>query len=100
MVTTFHERRDLLLDLFQTTLPALPYCHPDGAFYLFFRADAFYHDELPGSIAFCRLLLEQAGVALVPGAAFGDDRYVRLSFAASEEMLHEAVRRMAAVLAR
>jgi aspartate aminotransferase len=99
MVDTFRYRRDLLLDLFQTTLPALPFSHPDGAFYLFFRADAFYHAGCPDSIAFCRFLLERAGVALVPGAAFGDDRYVRLSFAAPEEALRQAVHRIATALA-
>jgi aspartate aminotransferase len=44
-------------------------------------------------------LLVEAGVALVPGVAFGDDRFVRLSYACSEERLHEAVRRLAAVMA-
>jgi aspartate aminotransferase len=98
MSAIFQRRRDLLLELFRTHLPELPFVHPDGAFYLFFRADPCYGPRAPDSIAFCRLLLEQGGVALVPGAAFGDDRYVRLSFAASESMLSQGVERIAAVV--
>lgn len=95
MARTFRERRDVLVDLFDEALPQLPYVRPEGAFYLFFRADGLYTEEMPGSVAFCRRLLETAGVALVPGAAFGDDRFVRLSFAASEERLREGGRRIA-----
>jgi aspartate aminotransferase len=98
MAATFRERRDLLLDLFRAHLPMVPYSHPDGAFYLFFRADPLYRGEVRDSISFCKHLLEGAGVALVPGAAFGDDRYVRLSFAASTEQLRQAIDRIATLL--
>ncbi|MBI4409058.1 MAG: pyridoxal phosphate-dependent aminotransferase [Gemmatimonadetes bacterium] len=98
MAETFHRRRDLLLSLFAEHLPQVSYVRPEGAFYLFFRTDRFYDDAAPDSVAFCARLLEQAEVALVPGAAFGDDRYVRLSFAASEDALAEGVRRIAAAL--
>jgi len=98
MVEVFRRRRDLIVGLFRERLPSLPFAEPDGAFYLFFRADAHYGPEAPDSVAFCRAILERAGVALVPGSAFGDDRYVRLSFAASEEALREAVNRIAASL--
>lgn len=94
MARTFRERRDLLVALFDEHLPHLPYVRPEGAFYLFFRADRFYDDEAAGSVGFCRRLLESAGVALVPGAPFGDDRFVRLSFAASEEALRDGVGRI------
>jgi len=100
MVRTFQKRRDLLLDRFRTHLPSISYVQPEGAFYLFFRVDQFYDAETSDSIAFCKLVLEKAGVALVPGAAFGDDRFVRLSFATSEENLEKAVLRLADLLAR
>jgi aspartate aminotransferase len=100
MVRIFHRRRDHVLALFREHLPEVPYIRPEGAFYLFFRTDAYYDDQYPDSTAFCRWLLEEAGVALVPGAAFGDDRFVRLSFAASEEALTGGVRRIAEALAR
>jgi len=100
MVEVFRQRRDLLLDLFRERLPDVPYVRPDGAFYLFFRADGFYTGDVTDSVSFCNDLLDRAGVALVPGAAFGDDRFVRLSFAASEEALDRAVSRMADALVR
>ncbi|HEX7120280.1 MAG TPA: pyridoxal phosphate-dependent aminotransferase [Longimicrobiales bacterium] len=99
MVEVFRSRRDLLLDLFRERLPDVPYIRPDGAFYLFFRADGHYTGNVADSVAFCREMLDRAGVALVPGAAFGDDRYVRLSFAASEASLERGVARMAEALA-
>jgi aspartate aminotransferase len=46
----------------------------------------------PDSVALCKWLIEEAEVALVPGAAFGDDRYVRLSFAASAAGAGDGVR--------
>jgi aspartate aminotransferase len=69
---------------------------PKGAFYAFVDLSA-YAARLPGgggSAALARHLLEEARVAVVPGAAFGDDRYVRLSFAASNEVLEEALQRI------
>lgn len=100
MVEVFRQRRDLLIDLFRERLPDVPHVRPEGAFYLFFRVDGFYDGAVKDSVSFCNDLLDRAGVALVPGAAFGDDRYVRLSFAASEDALDRAVARIAEVLAR
>jgi aspartate aminotransferase len=99
MVGVFRHRRERLVSLFRKHLPKVEFKPPAGAFYLFFRVDGFYHDEISDSITFCRWLLETTGVALVPGAAFGDDRFVRLSFAAPEDELVEAVRRMGEALA-
>jgi len=64
---------------------------PLGAFYFFFRVDSF------GGISgteFCTRLVTTTGVALVPGAAFGDDRYVRLSYAGSLENIQKALDRI------
>ena len=60
---------------------------PAGAFYLFPRVDWYYTPEVPDSTALCAHLLEEAGVALVPGAAFGDDRCIRISYALDDETL-------------
>src|SRR5690606_39254019 len=99
MSTTFRRRRDHVVSLFRELLPGTEFVEPDGAFYLFFRADRFFAGGVDSAVELCRRLIEDAGVALVPGAAFGDDRYVRLSFAASEDTLAEGVRRIARVLA-
>jgi aspartate aminotransferase len=99
MVGVFKHRRERLVALFRRHLPQAEFASPDGAFYLFFRIDAFFRDGMRDSVSFCRWLLEKTGVALVPGIAFGDDRFARLSFAAPEDEIVEAVRRMAEVLA-
>jgi aspartate aminotransferase len=49
------------------------------------------------STAWCSRLLDRQGVALVPGAAFGDDRWVRMSYATSDQILEEAFRRIVAM---
>jgi aspartate aminotransferase len=98
MVRVFQRRRQRAADALRSTLPLAEFTTPDGAFYIFFRVDAYYSEERPDSTTFCRDLLNGAGVALVPGIAFGDDRYVRLSFAAPEAEIMEAVRRMGALL--
>ncbi|NIU76329.1 MAG: aspartate transaminase, partial [Gammaproteobacteria bacterium] len=51
--------------------------------YLFFRVDSLFDEECSDSSAWCTRMLEETGVAMVPGVAFGDDRFVRLSFATS-----------------
>jgi aspartate aminotransferase len=94
----FRERRDVVVDLLDKRLPGTERVTPEGAFYLFLRADRWYDDESPDSVALCRRLIEEAEVALVPGAAFGDDRYVRLSFAASRRELEQAFDRLGRAL--
>ena len=95
MVTAFLRRRNLMVEGFSRRLPGLTLVEPEGAFYLFFRVDGEYSKEVPDSQAWCSRVLETTGVALVPGAAFGDDRYVRLSYATSDDLLTEALRRLA-----
>ncbi len=94
MTETFHHRRDLIVSLFREELPELGFVYPDGAFYLFFQVPK----GEGGSMGWCNKLLEEKGVALVPGEAFGMDDYVRLSFAASDDALREGVRRIAALV--
>ncbi|HUF13461.1 MAG TPA: pyridoxal phosphate-dependent aminotransferase [Longimicrobiales bacterium] len=98
MQRSFRARRDLVVRLFAELLPDLDFVEPRGAFYLFFRVDSHYDDAIPGSVALCARLLDEAGVALVPGEAFGDDRYVRMSYATSEAMIEEGIGRIARVL--
>lgn len=94
MVRIFQQRRDKVIAQLEAEVPGAQFCHPDGAFYIFVRVDGFYNDAVTGSAAFCTWLLEETGVALVPGAAFGDDRFVRMSLAAPNAALAEAVRRI------
>ncbi len=94
MVTAFRRRRDLVTDLFAELLPDLPYVKPNGAFYLFFRVDSLFREGMSDSAAVCQWLLEEAEIAMVPGVAFGDDRYVRMSYATSDELLEKAIHRL------
>lgn len=93
MVRVFRRRRDRTVAALKEALPDAEFPVPDGAFFIFLRTDSYY-DGPADSVEFCRDLLERTGVALVPGAAFGDDRYVRLSFASPEAEIFEAIRRM------
>ena len=73
---------------------------PEGAFYAFADVSALYGSrEVIGSADFCERLLVEAGVAAVPGDAFGADDCVRFSFATSLEAIEEANRRIAAWVA-
>lgn len=94
MVEAFGRRRDRVLELVESLLPDARMIRPGGAFYVFLRVDSYFDARASGSVEFCRRVLEEAEVALVPGAAFGDDRYVRLSFAASEEQIVEGFERI------
>ena len=73
---------------------------PAGAFYLFPQVDRYYTPEVQDSTALCALLLEEAGVALVPGAAFGDDRCIRISYALDDATLAGCLDRVGQVLHR
>jgi aspartate aminotransferase len=91
MVTEFRRRRDLLVEAFRRELLGVEFVEPHGAFYFFFRVDSF------GGISgtqFCTRLITETGVALVPGAAFGDDRWVRLSYAAATPDIAQALERI------
>jgi aspartate aminotransferase len=95
MVKAFRRRRDLVVALLRDLLPELPFVEPTGAFYFFIRVDSLFRDGISGSADLCTWFIEETGVAMVPGVAFGDDRHVRISFATSDELLQEAIERVA-----
>jgi len=77
---------------------------PTGAFYCFPDVSAHYGRSIGGidvtdSMSFARAALEAANVALVPGAPFGEDRCVRLSFATSMEQIDKGMDRLEKLLA-
>lgn len=102
MVDAFHKRRDLMLDLL-SKIPGFITDVPEGAFYVFPDVSAFFGKTIKGhkienATDFSLLLLEEALVATVTGDAFGAPNCIRLSYAASEEQIIEAVSRMKEVL--
>ena len=74
-------------------IPGICCAPPAGAFYAFADISAFGMS----SETFCRQLLEQERVVCIPGSAFGQcgEGYIRIGYAAGEDRLREAVRRMA-----
>ncbi|SFL09279.1 aspartate aminotransferase [Halogranum rubrum] len=86
MRAAFEERRDMLVDLLAEH--DVDVAVPDGAFYMMLPVDDDDQSWAEGA-------LEDAHVATVPGSAFGAPGYVRISYAASEERLREAVDRLA-----
>jgi aspartate aminotransferase len=98
MIDEFRARRDLVVAALNA-IPGVTCSPPAGAFYVFPRVAERYRDG-EGSIEFAERLLEEARVAVVPGAAFADDAHVRLSFACSRENLREGLSRISALLER
>jgi aspartate aminotransferase len=101
MIAAYQERRDFLVPRLNQ-LPGFECRPPDGAFYAFPRVSGCYDGRGAGSsrsVAFADFLLEKAGVVVVPGAPFGSDDHIRLSFACSRATLAEGLERIAAVLA-
>jgi aspartate aminotransferase len=94
----FRERRDVAVELLNQ---AGLRCHrPEGAFYVYPSCAGVLGRRTPAGAAlassedFARYLLEQEGVAVVPGAGFGMDPYIRISYATSNALLREACERI------
>ncbi len=100
MVAAFRRRRDYLVERFRADAPGIEFVEPHGAFYFFFRVDGIREKDPVTGTAFCEQLMKQEGVALVPGAAFGDDRWVRLSYAVSDAELEAALDRVLRLIQR
>jgi aspartate aminotransferase len=104
MVDEYHHRRDVVYKLLKE-IPGVKANYPQGAFY-FFPDISYYFGKSNGQLTirngddFCLYMLETGHVSLVPGGAFGDDHCVRLSYAASEKDLAEALRRMKETLSK
>ncbi|HVS02908.1 MAG TPA: pyridoxal phosphate-dependent aminotransferase [Thermoanaerobaculia bacterium] len=99
MLAEYQARRDQLIPRLEA-LPGFRCTPPAGAFYAFPDASGCFRGGTDGSVALAEYLLEEAQVAVVPGAAFGDDRHLRISFACSRQDLDEGVSRMEEALAR
>lgn len=103
MVDEYRNRREIVYNLLKQ-IPGIKANYPEGAFY-FFPDVSSYYGKSDGSFTikngddFCLYMLEKAHVSLVPGGAFGDDNCVRLSYAASEKDLKEALKRIKETLA-
>ncbi|WP_224483613.1 pyridoxal phosphate-dependent aminotransferase [Robertkochia aurantiaca] len=102
MIDKFHERRDMVLNLLGE-IDGLQLNVPGGAFYVFPNVSNFFGKTIRGKVInnatdLSLLLLEEAQVATVTGEAFGAPDCLRISYAASEEELKEAIKRIKEVL--
>ena len=98
MIGAFKSRRKLVLDAL-SEIPGLVSNKPGGAFYVFPNVSSFFGKSYNGrkisnSEELCMYLLEEGLVALVGGEAFGDPNCMRISYAASEKTLTEAMKRI------
>lgn len=104
MCEAFRRRRDLVVRLARE-IPGLKVNEPQGAFYLFPEVSAYLGKSFGDKVIatdddLCMYLLEEAHVATVSGTAFCLPGYIRLSYAASDEALTEAMRRIAQALGK
>ena len=98
MAQAFEQRRNFVVARLNT-IDGMTCNMPHGAFYTFPQIDGLFGRRAQGqplttSADVVSYLLEVAGVALVPGDAFGDDRYMRLSYASSMAELEEGLARV------
>jgi aspartate aminotransferase len=95
MRQAFASRRDEAVRLFNA-IDGLSVVKPDGAFYLFVNIKEVEKD----SLKFSKALLEETGVAVVPGLGFGSDGYFRFSFATDIESIREGIQRIQAFISK
>jgi aspartate aminotransferase len=94
MAASFTERRTLLSDGLRS-IKGINLMPPEGAFYAFPDVSSYGLD----SMTLCNRLLDEVGLAVVPGVAFGDDRCIRLSCAASPGSINDGLERLQRFLA-
>ena len=103
MVEEYKKRREIVYNLLKD-IPGVKTNYPQGAFY-FFPDVSYYFGKTDGTVTiknaddFCMYMMEKAQVSMVPGDAFGDKNCVRLSYAASEKDLKDALAQMKNALA-
>lgn len=98
MREAFRKRRDMVIELL-SKIPGMKVNQPQGAFYIFPDISAFFGKSANGMTVrnaddFSEYLLHHAHVAVVSGSAFGADNCFRISYAASEKELREAIQRI------
>jgi aspartate aminotransferase len=104
MITAFKKRRDLVLSALNE-MPGVKTNVPEGAFYVFPDISSFFGKSYNGTTIenandLCIFLLSEAMVGLVDGGAFGSPNCLRISYAASEEVLTKAMSRIKDALAK
>ncbi len=104
MVKAFRERRDYIVERLNS-MEGVKCPVPGGAFYVFPDMSSFIGKNagdktLTGSLEIADYLLEEAKIACVPGIAFGDDRFIRFSYATDIKIIEEGMNRLQEALGR
>lgn len=97
-IRQFKERRDYIFDKINSLSP-LSCLKPQGAFYVFVNISPLfgkkYKDKIiTNSLTFSEILLEEAEVAVVAGSAFGEDNYIRISYATSMDNIKKGLKKI------
>ena len=98
MVDEFSKRREIIIDLLKA-IPGIKINQPQGAFYVFPDVSDYFgktlnNKKIENASDFAIYLLEEAHVATVNGEAFGNGDCIRISYAASEKNIREAIKRI------
>ncbi len=97
MKEEFEKRRNYMLDFFENEIKTIKPVRPDGAFYIFADISEVFKNSggfIDSSTKFCSYLLDSYLVAAVPGIEFGNDNYIRLSFATDFNVIKEGLNRI------
>lgn len=98
MIIEFENRRNFMVEKINS-MGGLKIIKPNGAFYVMINIENFFNKELNGkviknSLEFSEILLDEEKVAVIPGAAFGLDNYIRVSYATSMELIDKGLNRL------
>ena len=98
MLKAFKQRHDMVVKSLNE-IEGVHCISGDGTFYTFADFTGFLkrYNNIQNDVELAEMILEKTGVALVPGSAFGNEGYMRLSFATSEDNLTEAIKRIASL---
>ena len=99
MVKEFERRRNFMVDRL-SKIDGVSIIKPSGAFYIMVNISSYFNttfkgEEIKNSLDFSRLLLDEEKVAVIPGAGFGLDEYIRLSYATSMDIIETGIDRIA-----
>ena len=98
MVAAFDKRRRYCMERLDRMSEHLSYVRPNGAFYLFVNLSKFLSRKKISDVDFCRDLLAQQYLGVVPGSSFGKEKCIRLSYVTSQANLEKAFDRLEAYL--
>ena len=94
MVKEFSLRRELMIELI-SEIEDLTFIEPKGAFYVMIDvSEVLKKANIKGSMEFANLLLKEENVVVIPGIAFGEDNFIRLSYATSKEEIIKGLKRI------